>query len=174
MPNYTIVPPVDRDAIPAAVATDELLSGRSTTARFRKNCMNARARVFSGGGRPLLNADLAMIDLKVPRRNLRAIARKQRIPRTGKFVIDTDAAVKPDEDALVRKLGSTRSLRQLIHIRDRSRQQRRSVQYKYIKIADDTSDKANKLRAVLDALAARFEALSDAADTVIRIRTAQP
>lgn len=159
MPNYQIAQPLDIDHMPAEVATEMLARGKLTN-RQRKQCMQARQKVFAMG---------------VPLR--RQIA--SHLPEAPgslftdnpmrSLVFDSDFSPPTKESKLTRRFSSV-SIDRLQRQVTRSIRARRRVQTAYAKLAGDESKQAIKLRRLLDLAAAHHEAIQDSAQETINAR----
>lgn len=159
MSNYQIAQPLDIDHMPAEVAT-EMLARALLTNRQRKQCMQARERVF-GAGVPLLRRTQA--ELSPDRATLREL--KISVP----YVFDADFAPPLPEAKLARRHARI-PIDRLSRLVTRSIRARRRVQTAYAKLAGDESKRATQLRRLLDLAAAHHEAVQDSAQETINAR----
>lgn len=172
MPNYQIAQPLEIDHMPAEVATEMLARGKLTN-RQRKQCMQARQRVF-GGDVPLRSAALMELGVssELKRRFRRGVLRDFRAagdtPPNG-FVFDAEFQLSLPEEKLARK-HAVIPIDRLGRMVTRSIRARRRVQTAYAKLAGDESKQAVKLRRLLDLAAAHHEAIQDSAQETINAR----
>lgn len=148
--NQTITPitSLERaDVPPPEVATELLL--QESSSKMRKIFSEARAKVWTHPEQPLR---------KLPDGKLGVLA-------------DGSDARKTTETRIANRMRAKGSITQLAKISRRARRHRRGVQYQYIKLAEDTSDRAAHLRAGLDALAEHLNNLDDGARSEIKRRT---
>lgn len=163
--NYQIAQPLDIDHMPAEVATEMLARGRLTN-RQRKQCMQARFKIF-GSGVPLRRRYVQEPD-SVFLSNLTPSEVKQ-FHRDTPLVFDADFSPPTVEAKLARRF-STVPIDRLARQVARSIRARRRVQTAYAKLAGEESKKAVKLRRLLDLAAAHHEAVQDSAQETINAR----
>ena len=147
--NQTITPitSLERaDVPPPEVATELLLQEKSS--KMRKIFSEARARVWMHPTQPL-----------------------RKLPDGKLGVIQDGTDGRKSTEVRITSRMRAKSITQLARISRRARRHRRGVQYQYIKLAEDTSDRAAHLRAGLDALAEHLNNLDDGARSEIKRRT---
>lgn len=170
MSNYQTAQPLDLDHMPAEVATEMLARGTRLTARQRKQCWNARQKVFGGAGVPLRRRYVQEPD-SVFLSNLSPSEVKQ-FHRETPLVFDANFSLPLPEEKLARKHSHV-PIDRLGRLVTRSIRARRRVQTAYAKLAGDESKQAVMLRRLLDLAAAHHEAVSDSAQTTINARIAR-
>lgn len=161
MPEYKIVPELERDRMPVEVATEMLVAGRLTNS-MRKRCILARERVFYTG-RPLVRVLQERNTSLNIRQTLKAI-------KAAPLCEDAATSSMLPEDKLARKF-KTKDLRQLRNIAVRAVRSRRKLQANFEKIANDTSKKATAERKLIEFFVQEADVRFDVAESAINSRT---
>lgn len=162
--NYQIAQPLDIDHMPAEVATEMLARARLTN-RQRKQCMQARQRVFAMG--VPLRRHSERTDFWTTRTARRQYERHLGV--ISPLCFDVEFSPPTKESKLTRRFSSV-SIDRLQRQVTRSIRARRRVQIAYAKLAGDESKKAVQLRRLLDLAAAHHEAIQDSAQETINAR----
>lgn len=168
MSNYQIAQPLDLDHMPAEVATEMLARGTRLTNRQRKQCMQARQKVFAMGVPLYRRLSREQLDrlLQPGAGTLPAFLQAE---RSSPLHFDSDFS-PPTAEAKLARRHSRIPIDRLSRLVTRSIRARRRVQTAYVKLAGDESKQAVKLRRLLDLAAAHHEAVQDSAQSTINAR----